>query len=962
MNLRNILPPALLASLLVPATMLSAATVTWTGTGSTAWSNAANWGGTPLDANPTSNAVTFNTANVPNQATNNDLSNLILSSLTFGTTLNQATSLGGNAFTLAGGLTASTTGQNVSIGNNVTLGAASTWNIARNVTLSGTLGDDGTARVLTKSGNGLLALGGGAYVGNGGGNILVTGGALGISNANQLSDAWLNLNGGVVVLDGVSWSQFSADRSSGWHGTGGANAWGINANGGGLAARGTDVNVFINASTAASYGTITAGTVFARNFTLGSSARDMDGSLYANAAVNISQDTVWSDADRTIQVSGGLALSAGVYSGIGTSSPINDFSGLISGMGPTRRLIIQSVSHGAVANGSQGGVLRLSNANTFEGTLNVGSTDPSSGNGYGVLIGTTDAAFGNAANVVRIASSTPGGSPNTGWAVLLGDASVVGANEFSRDFLFDMRGGPSTGRGGALGSFAGDVVFTGVNSIQDVVGQTTSAGTYNVGYHAESGSTFTLGKTGDAATIQTAFLSANNHVMQLEKIGPGTLVLDNVTYSPNGGNSFTWQIGRGSLDNTSGSPYFDGALRETGNTTANSLTGYNISLAGGVLETSNSAIGASFTRALGSGTSQVRWLQGGGGFSAHGGALTVDIGGSGAAQTWNATNFVTTNNALIFGSETANDVVTFVNPIILGTTGTNTREIRVVDNLDAGVTTDRAVLSGNLTQSGGTQSLLKSGTGILELTGANNYIGTTTVSGGTLRLNGATHAAGNNYTVSSGATLELLGAGLDLRAPQLVMNAGASLLQAGGGAWDVNDLFHIAGSGGSLEVADLADTNDGSAVLRYTVDIGGAGTLELTDASPFGQYGGSAAAWAAEWTIDLLTTPGLQQSEFVPTISLMSSTAYDLTGLNGLVNLNAWDSGSAPFIYTNLTDGQKVYVSSGVALAEYTVSFTENGFDLVFASSRAIPEPGTLSLIGLALLVLRRQLRKRAAA
>jgi autotransporter-associated beta strand protein len=262
---------------------------------------------------------------------------------------------------------------------------------------------------------------------------------------------------------------------------------------------------------------------------------------------------------------------------------------------------------------------------------------------------------------------------------------------------------------------------------------------------------------------------------------------------------------------------------------------------------------------------------------------------------------------------------------------------------------------------GGTQSLAKTGGGLLELTGANNYTGTTTVSGGTLRLNGATHTAGGAYAVQAGATLELLGAPLDFRSPQIVVGAGGSLSQGGGGAWDVNDLFHINGSGGSLQVADLADTNDGSAVLRYTVDAGGVSTLELTDASPFAQYGGSAAAWAAEWTLDVNTVFGLAEDDFPSSLGLMSSTAYDLTNLGGLLTLTAWNVGGDPFTYTNLADGQKVYVSSGSALAEYSVSFTANGFDLVFESSRAIPEPGTLSLIGLALFVLRRHLRKRLA-
>ncbi len=66
--------------------------------------------------------------------------------------------------------------------------------------------------------------------------------------------------------------------------------------------------------------------------------------------------------------------------------------------------------------------------------------------------------------------------------------------------------------------------------------------------------------------------------------------------------------------------------------------------------------------------------------------------------------------------------------------------------------------------------------------------------------------------------------------------------------------------------------------------------------------------------------------------------------------------------YSNVQSGDKIFLSSGVALAEYTVNFSANSFDLEFEGAFAIPEPGTLSLLGLALLVLRRQFRKRCLA
>ena len=87
-----------------------------------------------------------------------------------------------------------------------------------------------------------------------------------------------------------------------------------------------------------------------------------------------------------------------------------------------------------------------------------------------------------------------------------------------------------------------------------------------------------------------------------------------------------------------------------------------LSLDGGVFE----GIGAtSFTRPLaGSGTS-VQWTANGGGFSANGGQMTVNIGGATAPLVWGTTVGSHIDGPLIFGSHTANAKTLFVNPIDL---------------------------------------------------------------------------------------------------------------------------------------------------------------------------------------------------------------------------------------------------------------------------------------------------------
>lgn len=70
------------------------------------------------------------------------------------------------------------------------------------------------------------------------------------------------------------------------------------------------------------------------------------------------------------------------------------------------------------------------------------------------------------------------------------------------------------------------------------------------------------------------------------------------------------------------------------------------------------------------------------------------------------------------------------------------------------VTTGSATQSGNIGETGGSFGIVKSGAGILSLTGANTYTGTTTVSGGTLRAGSADALVSGAY-ILNGGTLDL---------------------------------------------------------------------------------------------------------------------------------------------------------------------------------------------------------------
>ena len=146
----------------------------------------------------------------------------------------------------------------------------------------------------------------------------------------------------------------------------------------------------------------------------------------------------------------------------------------------------------------------------------------------------------------------------------------------------------------------------------------------------------------------------------------------------------------------------------------------NIRMAGGVLELGY----ANFTRPLGTGPGMVDLSgPGGGGFSAVNADHTVNLGGSQAQVVWGTGHFVADGEPLLFGSLTASKLLKFLNPIELGAAP---REIRV----EHSTFSKGAEIAGAISGTGG---ILKTGDGLLLLSGDNTYKGTTTIAGGSLR-------------------------------------------------------------------------------------------------------------------------------------------------------------------------------------------------------------------------------------
>lgn len=186
--------------------------------------------------------------------------------------------------------------------------------------------------------------------------------------------------------------------------------------------------------------------------------------------------------------------------------------------------------------------------------------------------------------------------------------------------------------------------------------------------------------------------------------------------------------------------------------------------------------------------------------------------------------------------------------VSLGTQSGATRSVSV----DTHVITIGGVISDGTHAETPTQNILKTGTGTFRLNGDNEYTGTTTVSAGSLLVNGA-HSGGGAYSVANGATLGGAGtietagnAGVSLSAgaklsPGDITGTGTLTMNLGTGVLDISaavaagnsqSLFFTLGGVASSDRIVLSNIQSGLAI--------GDGNLEFDDFF-FGVTGGFGA-------------------------------------------------------------------------------------------------------------------------
>ncbi len=171
-----------------------------------------------------------------------------------------------------------------------------------------------------------------------------------------------------------------------------------------------------------------------------------------------------------------------------------------------------------------------------------------------------------------------------------------------------------------------------------------------------------------------------------------------------------------------------------------------LALDSGILQSIGSV---TFNRSLGTSSSAFEWTANGGGFSATSGTMTVLVNNNASTPlTWGTSVGTQIVGTLKLNSTTATGVTLFQNKIDLS--GAD-RTIQVDDNSSS--TTDYATISGAITGTGG---IIKTGSGLLKLTGANTYSGTTSIAGGTLQATiGSSGIPTNSFIeLSNGGVLQ----------------------------------------------------------------------------------------------------------------------------------------------------------------------------------------------------------------
>ncbi|NBT25489.1 MAG: hypothetical protein EBT09_02790, partial [Actinobacteria bacterium] len=446
----------------------------------------------------------------------------------------------------------------------------------------------------------------------------------------------------------------------------------------------------------------------------------------------------------SIAGAGNVVLGAGTLTSGDTSD--TTFSGVISGAGDLVKL------------GS--GTLTLSGTNTFTGSTTISA---------GAIAVSADAGLGATSAEVLMnggtLSATDSFTLDASRGVTLSTGATSTVTVASTKTL--LAAGVISGSGNLTKSGAGTITLTGANSFTGTF--TVSVGAAVVGDGATSGS---LATTSIVTNADLSFSRSDNVSSSaaitgtggLTKLGNGTLTLTNTGTSYSG----TTTISAGTLALGGSGVVGDSSTVDVATGATFSLEGYNetigalagsgtLSLGSGTLTAGGNSSSTTFS-GTSSGTggltktgSGTLTLSGANGYT---GTTTISGGtlALGAADRIDNSSNVVVGNGATFSLANFNETVGSLSTSPSAGTGAISLGTATLTTSTTADSTFGGVVSGS-------GALVKQGSGVLTLSGANTYSGTTTISAGSIQAANAT-ALGTTAgatTVSNGAQLRLSG-------------------------------------------------------------------------------------------------------------------------------------------------------------------------------------------------------------
>ncbi|NBW96990.1 MAG: hypothetical protein EBR28_09725, partial [Planctomycetia bacterium] len=701
------------------------------------------------------------------------------------------------------------------------------------------------------------------------GDTLVSGGTLTLGNANALFGSTFDTSGaGTLSLGTLSAATFGGLKSSGTFTlTNSGSAFTLSVGGNNVSSTFAGKLTGLGSLTKVGTGTFTltgATNDYAGTTTLagGVLALWAAGALPASGTITFSGGALQYTASNTTDYAARIA-SSGSAVAIDTNGQAVTFTG---GIGSTNTGGLTKLGSGTLTlSGSSaytgattlaGGVLALGNANAIPAAGNVTFTG-----------GTLQYSASNTADLASVIVSSTG-------------AIAIDTNSQSVTWAGNLA---SSNTGGLTKSGAGLLTLSGSNAFTGVIGITG-------GTLALSGSyAFPSGATG---------VSLNGGVLQAS----GSATLNSPGGVPSGATITLGAAGGTLFNSLPGSTQWyifapitggagTGPLTLSGPSGELILNSSSSSYTGGTI-LSNPQVAIGTDQSLGSGT-----------ITFMGGGLRATSAGARSLS-----NPVTISaGASLYGS--GRDL-TLSGPITLSG---STQTVTVTG-------TSLNSFTGSVGDGGLGLGLVKSGTGILALGGANTYTGTTTLAAGTLRLDNSSALGGGGNLTFTGGTLQYTGSNTADYSARIVGSSGAIAIDTNGQSVSFASALAVSNSGG------LTKSGSGTLTLAannsYTgVTTVSGGTLQVGNGGTTGSVAGNVA---------LSNTTAI-------TFNRSDSLTYSgsITGTGSIMKLGA---GTLSLSGSNNITGSTIIAGGTLSIAGTNAlpgSFTLDGGTIVNATGAA---------------------------